>query len=68
MVDSIRYFSYILSASAYDALDIYDYMFEKTHALPVIDKNKRRRIIPGILPVNRKIRFYLRKEYASPIY
>jgi len=29
MIDSIRDFSYILTDSAYDTLDIYDYIFEK---------------------------------------
>lgn len=61
MVDSVRNFSYILADSAYDASDIYDYVFENTHALPIIDINKRRRIIPDKLPVNRKIRIDLRK-------
>ncbi|WP_298277054.1 hypothetical protein [Ferroplasma sp.] len=42
MVDSVRDFSYILADSAYDASDIYDYIFENTHAIPVIDTNKRR--------------------------
>ena len=37
MIDSIKYFSYILADSAYDTTDIYDYVFENTHALPVID-------------------------------
>ena len=40
MVDSVRYFSYIRADSAYDASDIYDYVFENTHALPIIDTNK----------------------------
>ena len=65
MVDSVRYFSYILADSAYDASDIYDYVFENTHAIPIIDTNKRRGIIPDRLLVNRKIGIDLRKEYAS---
>ena len=65
MVDSVRDFSYILADSAYDASDIYDYIFENTHALPVIDTNKRRGIVNDKLPVNRKIGSDLRKEYAS---
>ena len=65
MVDSVRDFSYILADSAYDASDIYDYVFENTHALPIIDTNKRRGIIPNRLPMNRKIGIDLRKEYAS---
>ena len=39
MVDSVRYFSYILADSAYDASDIYGYVFENTHAFPIIDTN-----------------------------
>ena len=65
MIDSVRYFSYILADSAYDASDIYDYVFENTHSLPIIDTNKRRGIIPDRLPVNRKIGIDVRKEYAS---
>ena len=64
-MDLLRYFSYILADLAYDASDIYDYVFENTHALPVIDTNKRRKIIPDRLPVNRKLGIDMRKEYAS---
>ena len=39
IVDLLRYFSYILADLAYDASDIYDYVFENTHALPIIDTN-----------------------------
>jgi hypothetical protein len=42
MVDSVRNFSYILGDSAYDTSDIYDYVFENTHSIPVIDTNRRR--------------------------
>ncbi len=38
-MDLLRYFSYILADLAYDASDIYDYVFENTHALPIIDTN-----------------------------
>ena len=65
MIDSVRNFSYILSDSAYDTSDTYDYVFENTHALPVIDTNKRRGIVPERLSVNRKIGIDLRREYAS---
>ena len=65
MVDSVRNFSYILADSAYDTSDTYDYVFENTHALPVIDTNKRRGIVPERLSVNRKIGIDLRREYAS---
>jgi len=65
MVDSVRNFSYILADSAYDTSGTYDYVFENTHALPVIDTNRRRGIVPERLPVNRRIGIELRKEYAS---
>jgi hypothetical protein len=65
MVDSVRNFSYILGDSAYDTSDIYDYVFENTHSLPIIDTNRRRGIIPERLPMNRKIGIDLRREYSS---
>ena len=65
MMDSVRNFSYILADSAYDTSDIYNYVFENTHALPVIDTNRRRGIVPERLSVNRRIGIDLRKEYAS---
>ncbi|GGM76587.1 hypothetical protein GCM10007108_13330 [Thermogymnomonas acidicola] len=64
LVDSVRNFSYILADSAYDTSDIYDYVFENTHSLPVIYTNRRRGIIPERLSMNRKIGIDLR-EYAS---
>ena len=65
MVDSVRNFSYILADSAYDTTEIYDYVFENTHSLPVIDTNRRRGIVQERLSVNRKIGIDLRREYAS---
>ena len=65
MVDSVRDFSYILADSAYNTSDIYDYVFENTHSIPVIDTNRRRGIIPEQLSMNRKIGIYLRREYPS---
>ncbi len=65
MVDSVRNFSYILGDSAYDTSDIYDYVFENTHSLPIIDTNKRRGIVPERLSVNRRIGIDLRREYSS---
>ena len=64
MIDSVKNFSYILADSAQDASDIYDYVFVNTHALSIIDINKRREIIPDRLLVNRKIWIDLRNEYA----
>ncbi len=65
MVDSVRNFSYILADSAYDTSGTYDYVFVNTHALPVIDTNKRRGIVPDRLSVNRKIGIDLRMEYSA---
>jgi len=65
MVDSVRNLSYILVDSAYDTSDIYDYIFENTHSLPIIDTNRRRGIVLQGLSVNRKIGIDLRREYAS---
>ena len=65
MIDSVRDFSYILGDSAYDTSDIYDYVFENTHSIPVIDTNKRRGIVTDRLSVNRRIGIDLRREYSS---
>ena len=51
-VDSLRNSSYILVCSAYD---IYDYIFENTHCIPIIDTNMRRVIVPERLSMNRKM-------------
>ena len=68
MIDSVRDFSYILGDSAYDTSDIYDYVFENTHSIPVIDTNKMRGIAPERLSMNRKIGIDLRREYSSMYY
>ena len=65
MVDSVRNFSYILGDSAYDTSDIYDYVFENTHSLSIIDTNRRRSISPERLHMSRKIDIDLRREYSS---
>ena len=41
MIDAVRDCRYILMDAAYDSSDIYDYIFENTHSIPVIDANKR---------------------------
>ncbi len=46
-------------------MEIYYYMFENTHAFPIITINKRRGIVNGRLRVNRKTGSNLRREYAS---
>ena len=65
MIDSVRDFSYILGDSSYDTSDIYDYVFENTHSIPVIDTNKRRGIVTDRLSVNLRIGIDLRREYSS---
>ena len=65
MVDSTRTYSYVLADSAYDTSEIYDYIFENAHSLPMIDTNRRRRIRNDRLTVNRRIGIELRKEYSS---
>ena len=64
LVGSVRNFSYILADSVYDTSGIYDYVYENTHSIPVIDTNKRIGIVPERLSVDRRIGFGLRKEYA----
>jgi hypothetical protein len=41
MIDSVRDYNYILMDAAYDSSDVYDYVFENTHSVPVIDTNRR---------------------------
>ncbi len=48
MIDSVRNYNYILMHPAYDSSNIYDYIFKNTHAIPVIDTNRRR----GIVEIN----------------
>ena len=52
MLDSVRDSRYTLMEAEYDFSDIYDYIFENTHALPVIDTNRRRGIIEDRLTYN----------------
>ena len=61
MIDSVRNYNYILMDAAYDSSDIYDYIFENTHAMPVIDTNRRRGIVQDRLTFNRKQGITLRK-------
>lgn len=61
LIDSVRDFNYILADSAHDTSGIYDYVFENTNSIPVIDTNTRRGIVNERLSVNRKICIDLRK-------
>ena len=65
MIDSVRNYNYILMDAAYDSSDVYDYIFENTHAIPVIDTNRRRGIIEDRLTFNRKLGIALRKKESS---
>ena len=65
MLDSVRDSRYTLMEAEYDFSDIYDYIFENTHALPVIDTNRRRGIIEDRLTYNRKLGIALRKKEPS---
>ena len=47
---------------AYDSSDIYDYIFDNTHAIPVIDTNRRNEIIEYKLTYNIKLGIPLRKK------
>ena len=65
MIDSVRDFRCILMDAAYDSSDIYDYIFENTHSIPVIDTNRRRGIIENKLSYNRKLGIVLGKKESS---
>ena len=62
MIDSVRNYNYILMDAEYDSSDIYDYIYENTHAMPVIDTNRRRGIVQDRLTYNRKLGIALRKK------
>ena len=65
MIDSVRNYNYILMDAAYDSSDIYDYIFENAHAMPVIGTNRRRGIVEARLTCNRKLGMALRKKESS---
>ncbi len=62
MIDSVRNYNYILMNAAYDSSDIYNYIFGNTHAIPVINTNRRRGIVEDRLTFNRKLGIALRKK------
>ena len=62
IIDSIRNYNYILMDTAYDSSDIYDYIFENTHAIPVIDKNRRMGIVEDRVKFDRKLSIVLREN------
>ena len=59
MIDSVRYNEYILMDATYD------YVMENTHALPVLETNKRRGIAENNLISNRKQGIIIRKSEKS---
>ncbi len=61
MTDSVRNYKYIKIDSTYDSSKIYDYIFNNTHSIPLIDTNKRRGIINNNLSYNRKLGILIRK-------
>ena len=65
MIDSVRNYNYILMDAAYDSSDIYDYIFDNAHSIPVIGTNKRRGIVEDRLTYNRKLGIALRKKESS---
>ncbi|CAC11419.1 hypothetical protein [Thermoplasma acidophilum] len=68
LIDSIRNFAYILADSTYHISEIYDYVFENTHSIPIIDTSKRRGIVPERLSVNRKSELTSRRNTLSYIH
>ena len=54
MIDAVHGHEYIPMDAAYDSSEIYDYVMENTHAIPVIDTNKRRGIATHNVAFNRK--------------
>jgi len=65
LIDSVRDFQYILADSAYDSAEIYDYIFENTHSLPVIDTNRRGGIRSEKLSMNRRIGMEIRENNSG---
>ena len=64
-VDSVVNLAYILADSGYDTSEIFDYTFENSHSIPVIDIKGGRGIVPQRRSVNRRIGTDLKKEYSS---
>ncbi|MGC9073811.1 MAG: transposase [Caldisericum sp.] len=65
LIDSVRNYSYLLMDAAYDSSDIYEYIFENTDCIPVIDTNKRRGIVESRLSESRRKGLEIRKKEAS---
>ena len=65
IIDSVRDYNYILVDAACISSDIYDYIFENSHAVPVIHTNKRMRIVEDKLAYNTKLGILIRKGESS---
>ena len=48
--------------AVYDSTGIYDYIMDNTHAIPVIDTNRRRGIVPDNLAFSRKQGIIIRER------
>ncbi|MDP8011762.1 MAG: hypothetical protein RAK23_02995 [Thermoplasmata archaeon] len=48
--------------AAYDSPDIYEYIFENTDCIPVIDTNRMKGIVESKLSEERKIGIEIRKK------
>ena len=65
LIDSVIKYNYVLMDATYDSSDIYDYIFEDTHAMPFIETNRKREIIENELTYNYKPGIALRKKGSS---
>ncbi len=65
MIDALRNHEYILMDAAYDSSAIYDYVMMNTHAIPVIDTNRRRGIVDHNMTFNRKQGIITREKEGS---
>ena len=65
MIDAVRGHGYILMDAAYDSSEIYDYVMENTHAIPVIDTNRRKGIATHNMAFNRKQGIITREREKS---
>jgi len=65
LINTLKDYSYLLMDAAYDSSDIYEYVFENTNCIPIIDTNRRRGIIESRLSDARRRGIEIRKEEAS---
>ena len=65
IIDAVSDHEYILSDAAYDCSDICDYVMENTHAIPLIDTKRRRRMVDESLAFNWKEGIITRERERS---